>query len=454
MFPRDYEKDFEEVGERFIDKDGLTHIHLRAITDPAVCPRCKRSNIHRNGTYTRKGVKDITPSKEIVVLSFQLRRYLCDDCSAEKTVETGKKSSFTFSTALPNCIPEDDKVSAHVIDAVVQKIAEERVSMEAAAEAFHIAQSSASQQIEERRKAAVKSFKTWKPADTVLIYPFQYAATTKDAKGNESHKVGERCAILGVVGNRAMLYAILDNSDEETILEKIKAIPFDEDTIPVLLLTDYPRPKLHKEVPQIYKDIELGIVRTFSFERMEKLRQQSWNAKTAHELEYDLLALKRIFAVHCYDPINDEFMPIDMEDEDIDELLENYSRHTTKEIDQSDVKKTFSQMLELWKDNLSKHTKDALSGLYELMKTNAKGIAIGLLYEREEYDPAGLLKFLEHCRKNRISFKDLPSWLALVAGVHNKENVTALQMLSSSYEPQPIHGFYIDLNELNALLDA
>ena len=46
------------------------------------------------------------------------------------------------------------------------------------------------------------------------------------------------------------------------------------------------------------------------------------------------------------------------------------------------------------------------------------------------------------------------SWLALATGVHNKENLTAVQMLSSSYIPQPIHGFYIDLNELNALLDA
>ena len=451
MFPRDYEKDFEEVGEHYIGKDGLRHIHLKAVTDPEVCPYCKRSNIRRNGTYSRKGVRDITPSKECVILSFTLRRYVCRDCSAEKKAATGEDSIVTFSTKLPACIPEDDKVSADVIDAVVQKIAEDRVTMSAAAEAFHIAESTASEQIEIRRKAAEKEFESWKPADTILIYPFHYNVTSKDKKGKKIRTAGERCAILGVTGNRAMLYTILNNAEEDTILSTIRAIPFEEETIPVLLLTDYPRPKLHKEVPVIYKDIDLGIVRTFSFERMEKLRQQKWNAKVSAELEYDLLALKRIFAVHCYDPINDEFMPLDMEDDEIDSILENFSKHT---ITEKDVKKTFNQMLELWKDNLSKHTRAPLTGLYELMKANADGIAMGLLYERSEYDPAGLLRFLNNCRSNCIDFEELPSWLALIAGVHNKENITALQMLSSSYVPQPIHGFYIDLNELNALLDA
>lgn len=143
-----------------------------------------------------------------------------------------------------------------------------------------------------------------------------------------------------------------------------------------------------------------------------------------------------------------------MESDDIDSMLESYSNHTFAEVDQRTVKKNFSQMLELWKDNLPEHTRAPLSELYELMKANADGIAMGLLYERSEYDPAGLLKFLERCRSNCIDFDELPSWLALIAGVHNKENVSAMQMLSSSYVPQPIHGFYIDLNELNALLDA
>ena len=76
------------------------------------------------------------------------------------------------------------------------------------------------------------------------------------------------------------------------------------------------------------------------------------------------------------------------------------------------------------------------------------------MYSHAQYDPAVLLQCIHKCNKNHVPFKDLMSWLALATGVHNKENLTAVQMLSSSYIPQPIHGFYIDLNELNALLDA
>ena len=76
------------------------------------------------------------------------------------------------------------------------------------------------------------------------------------------------------------------------------------------------------------------------------------------------------------------------------------------------------------------------------------------MYTHHEYDPVTLLQYIEKLKSNHVPFKDLMSWLMLAVGVYNKENISAQKMLSSSYVPQPIHGFYIDLNELNALLDA
>lgn len=460
MFPDSYKNDFEwDIAEQ-TGKDKLRRFAFRPITTETKCPYCSTSNIRRNGSYSKKGFKDITAEGETVVLSFKLHRYICKDCSAQKTTACGKKSHVTFSSSLPDCVPAKDKVSTHLVDAIVQKIAQDRATISQASKNFKVSQSSVSAQIEARRKKAEECFKTWMPAEKLLIYPFNYSNAT--VGGTDNIVDTERCAILGVTteygdlgpsNEYAMLYAILDDCKEETILAQLRKIPFDGDVIPDALLTDFPRPTLHKEVPEIYPEIDLAIERSFSFAKMESVRLKGLNNKA---LILDLLALKRIFAVHCYDPISDEFMPIGTDDmcftlpkeEHVDRILQTYSDHNIEEI----ARGTFAQMYALWKDDRSEHSKELLSELCEAIEENMDSIALGLCYEKAEYDPANLLKFIDECRERKIPFKDLQSWLALISDVHNKEKITAVQMLSSTFVPQPIHRFCIDLNKLNELL--
>ena len=452
MFPDDYKNDFDWDSGGYFGEDKLQHFDLIAITDEMVCPYCGGTNIHRNGSYLKKGFKDITSEEEMVVLSFKLRRYICEDCSAKKTAETGKESYVSFSSKLPKCIPENDKVSVHVVDSIVKKVAKDRISVSQAAKHFKVAQSSASEQIEERRKMAEQCFESWMPCDAVLVYPFCYPSVVSE--GSQKKYVSlERCAILGVVEKYAMLYAILDNCKETTILEQLRKIPFDGDSIPVMFLTDYPRPILHKEVPKIYPDIELGIERSFSFTRMERLRQEIRSS----DLDWDLLALKRIFAIHCYDPISDEFMPIDMDtlflpisnEGEVDSALERYTDHSLEEI----AKGTFEQMYTRWKENCSSASLEFLSEVCKEIENNTDSVVNGLFYAKAQYDPARLLNFIAAGYDRNIPFKDLFSWLALIADVHNTEMVTAVQMLCSDFIPRPIHRFCIDLNRLNEIFD-
>ena len=206
-------------------------------------------------------------------------------------------------------------------------------------------------------------------------------------------------------------------------------------------------------VPEIYPEIELGIERSFSFARMEKLRQESGG----RDLVWDLLALKRIFAIHCYDPINDEFFPIDMDtlslpiskEDEVDSALERYTEHDLEEI----AKGTFEQMYRRWKENCEQASLQVLSEICKEIEDNVDSVVNGLFYARAQYDPARLLKFINAGYKRRIPFKDLFSWLALIADVHNTEKLSAEKMLCSDFVPQPIHRFCIDLNKLNEMFD-
>ena len=448
MSLRDFESDFEEIGERVIGEDGLVHIQFEAVKDETMCPCCKGTNISRYGYRFKKGFKEITAEGETVVLSLKLRRYACADCSAQKAAESGTESIFTFSTTLPDCVPKQGNVSEHLVDAVVQRIATERIFVEEAAQEFHVSQSTVSEMINQRGEAAWNEMKTCCVADTLLIYPFYYGAKKDGKKRIEC----ERCAILGVLGDRPMLYALLKDGKDETILKWLKKVKVEEAIVLKTLLTDYPRPTLYRGLPQTYPGAELGILRTCTFRRTERIYKKCTRLKRKNQLEYDVLALRRVFSFHCYDPINDEFMPMDLDDESIDEYLDEFSNHSFEEM----AAENFNTILEAWENNLSAAAKDCLpiQVLCNDFKEHKDRLTKGILYAQERYDPARLLRVIDSCRENKVPFENLQNWLALVAGVHNKENVTAVQMLSSSYVPQSLHGVYIDLNELNALMDA
>jgi len=449
LFPHDYKGAFKSVGKSR-DEKGLWHYDLEAIKDETVCPFCGGTNIHRNGSYPKKGFKDITGEGNTVVLSFKLWRYICDDCTAKKSAEDGKKTYVTFPTRLPDCAPEDDKVSTDLIDKLVEKIATEHKSSTAAAKDCCISQGTASAQLAVRRQKAEACIQSWYPADAIIIYPFNYPVD--NSIGSKSTETKECCAVFGVIDESVLLYTILDSFADEAVLNLLRRIPFDGDNPPYLLLTDYPRELLHCEIPQIYDGIDLAIERTCTFEIMNQILEANTDDKA---IARELLALKNIFAAHYHDPIADEFMPLDLDSaftkygiilDEFEESLPWYGKYNTKE----SVQDTFECMYKTWKANCK--TVDALSELCTKIENNMEKIANGFLYCRDTYDPAQLLKFVKYSKHNHIPLQDLWSWLALIADVHNKEKVSAVQMLTNSFVPRPIHRFGIDLVKLNRLL--
>ena len=223
---------------------------------------------------------------------------------------------------------------------------------------------------------------------------------------------------------------------------------FDADWDPCVSLTDYPRPGIHKFLSDLYNECDIGILRESTFQKMKALRDKHLDRETGGELHEELTALSRIITAHFYDTYNDKFVPIDLENDDFYEFLADQNYNLGK-----DVRRNFNIMLQNWWYNLSKEMQQILKDIFDGLVANEEKIATGLMYKHSYYDPSVILQCIEKLRRNRVPFKDLMSWLALVAGVHNKEKITAVEMLSSSYVPKPIHGFYIDLNELNALLD-
>lgn len=440
MFPRDYYSKFDEINDSYKDHDGLLHVELESITEETICQHCGSTNIKRIGFRKKDGFMDVTGEGAPVEITFRLQRYLCHDCTARRTAETDeterKKKPTTFTAGcLPDCIKKNRKISTDIIDTVIQKVARKRMSIAAAAESLHVSPGTVSDIINKQRTAALKDI-TLAPPDVLLIYPFYYGKK-------------ERCAIIGVLESRPMLYDILPGSTAASVRKYLTKNKFDGNYNPRVSLTDYPRPKMHGLLTKLYERSNIGILRESTFQRMKALRDQSWDAKTSLALDQALAALGDIFSAHFYDSPNGEFYPIDELNDDFYEYLSYNNMDLGNEVD-----KCFGIMFYSWWDTLSKDMQKILKNIYDGIEANRRAISVALMYPHRKYDPVALLQYIEKLKSNHVPFKDLMSWLMLAVGVYNKENISAQKMLSSSYVPQPIHGFYIDLNELNALLDA
>lgn len=436
MYPNDYYKNFEEIGDSVRDADGLLHVELLSISEETKCPHCGGTKIKKIGFREKKGFMDITPEGDPVEITFKLRRYICEDCAEEKKRSQSKEKKTTFTAdCLPTCVRKNKQISTDMVDAIVQKVADDRMTIADAADSMHVSAASVSDIISKHRKAALEQVVKLEPADVLIVYPFNYGQS-------------ERCAILGVLGNRPMLYTILTNCQKKSVQDYLTQTAFDADWDPCVSLTDYPRPGIHKFLSDLYKECDIGILRESTFQKMKALRDKHLDRETGGELHEALTALSRIITAHFYDTNNGEFVTIDLENDDFYEFLADQNYNLGK-----DVRRNFNIMLQNWWDNLSKEMQQILKDIFDGLVANEEKIATGLMYKHSYYDPSVILQCIEKLRRNRVPFEDLMSWLALVAGVHNKEKITAVEMLSSSYVPKPIHGFYIDLNELNALLD-
>lgn len=436
MYPNDYYKNFDQNGKETRDADGLLHVELFSITNETKCPHCGGSNIKKIGFREKKGFMDITPEGNPVEITFKLQRYVCHDCAERKKATQSKSVKTTFtSDCLPPCIKKNKQISTDMVDAIVKKVAGNRMTIADAADSMHVSAASVSDIISKHRKAAFKQVVTLEPADTLLVYPFDYGGS-------------ERCAIIGVIDRRPMLYAILNECTATCVNKYLSKTSFEWDCVPFISLTDYPRPKLYKVLSDLYEDCDIGILRESTLKKMKALREQSWNIKDAALLDLELQELGRILTAHFYDATSDEFVPIDLQNNDFYEFLSEEDLEFEKV-----TGKAFGTMLRNWWENVSEDIRKHLQDIYDGLVANEEQVNRGLKYNESLYSPSILLQCIEKLRRNRVPFKDLLSWLALVAGVHNNEKITAVEMLSSSYVPKPIHGFYMDLNELNALLD-
>lgn len=445
MYPRDYYGKFDEVGESFTTTndagDKLLHVELESIVEEKKCQHCGGTNIKRIGFRKKEGFMDVTGEGNPVEITFRLQRYMCHDCTARRAAETNettqKKIATTFtSECLPDCIKKHGKISTDVVDTAINKVARERISIAAAAESLHVSPGTVSGIIKKQRTAALKMVKTVVAPDVLIIYPFFYGKK-------------ERCAVIGVLGNRPMLYGLLSGSTASRVRTFLNRKKFEGKFNPTASLTDYPRPKMHALLTELYAGTTIGILRESTFQRMKALRDQSWDAKTSLKLDQELAELGQILSAHFYDSESGEFFPIDEQNDDFYEFLSENDIDLGKE-----VKTSFSTMFNNWWNTLPAELQPHLKDIHDGIEANAEKIAQGIQFKHSKYDPATLLQYIEKLKSNHVPFDDLRSWLLLAVGVHNKENITAVQMLSSSYVPQPIHGFYIDLNELNALLDA
>jgi transposase-like protein len=436
LYPNDYYKNFDQNDTTQRDADGLLHVELFSITNEKKCPNCGGSKIKKIGFRERKGFIDIIQEGNPVEITFKLQRYLCHDCAKRKKVTQSKSIKTTFtSDCLPPCIEKNKQFSTDMVDAIVKKVAGNRMTIAEAADSMHVSAASVSDIIAKHRKAALEQVVTLEPADVLIVYPFKY--------GNS-----ERCAILGVAGNRPMLYTILNNCKKKSVQDYLTKTAFDDKSAPCVLLTDYPRPGIHKFLSDLYNEGDIGILRESTFQKMKALRDKHLDRETSVELNKALEELGCIITGYFYDTYNDEYIPIDMENDDFYEFLSDHNINLGKA-----VRQNFNIMLQNWWDNLSKEMQQILKDIFDGLVANEEKIATGLMYKLSYYDPAVILQCIEKLRRNRVPFNDLLSWLTLVAGVYNKEKITAVQMLSCSYIPKPIHGFYIDLNELNSLLD-
>ena len=130
LYPKDYYYNFDEIGDSVVDADGVLHVELLSISEETKCPFCGGSNIKKIGFRKKKGFMDITAEGAPVEITFKLQRYICEDCAEKKKANENSKVQTTFTAdCLPDCIRKNKQISTDMIDAIVNKVAREHMSI-------------------------------------------------------------------------------------------------------------------------------------------------------------------------------------------------------------------------------------------------------------------------------------------------------------------------------------
>ncbi len=443
MYPDDYKRDFRTISEERIGD--CIYAHLQGKKYAYECECCGSSNIKAKGFRTKKDFRDITAGSKTVYLTIEIPRYFCKDCDAKLKAAGGEsdglevngkpvQSTYTVD-CLPDCVPDNGQISASIVDEIISLIAAQKLTVNEAAEKMQVAPSSVSEALKKRRKKAEAAMSFRNP-DCFLVYPFNYIKT-------------ERCALIGMQGNRPMLYALLDDCTEKTIREYLEGKDQQDGKIWNLyaVLTDFPRPNEHQLLNERYERAQLGILRECVLEEVAKWRKKSYGRNVLAVIDDAFAELAVILETHIYDPYQDEYIPTAQLKNGFEENLPaNFDLETHATV-------CFKKMFQNWYDALPKAAQTRLNDFYTKVIDNYEKVTTGFTHLELERNPSQLLRFIGVCKTRHIAFQDLTSWLALVAGVHNRENISAVKMLSSSFAPRPINDFYINLDELNDLFD-
>ena len=447
MYPDDYKRDFKTISEERIGD--CIYAHLQGKKYVLECEYCGSDKINAKGVRTKKDFRDITAGNEPVYLTIDIPRYFCKNCAAKlkaagvksgELEENGKIVQSTYSVdCLPDCVPDDGKISATIVDEIISLIASEKITVNDAAERMQVAPSSVSAALKKRREKAEAALAFQMP-DCFVVYPFNYVKP-------------ERCALIGIQGDRPMLYALLEDCTEKTIREYLDGKDQQDGEIWNLytVLTDFPRPNEHQMLDERYEQAQLGILRECVLDEIAKWRKKSYGRNVLAVIDDAFESLAAILETHIYDPVEDEYMPFGKGKKHPVNKWNN--EEDEDNADPNGPQVCFEAMFDSWWNNLPEAAQKRLKDFRLKVTENQEKVVIGFTHLELERNPSQLLRFIDICKIRHIAFKDLTGWLALVAGVHNRENISAVQMLSSSFVPQPINDFYIDLDELNDLFD-
>ena len=450
VYPDDYKSDFVIVEEEFDNAGNCVSAHLKTKKYAYKCEHCGSDEIRYMGWRKKEGFRDVTKTGSNVLLTIELRRYRCKNCesmskhksnSASENGESTVQSTYTVGS-LPPCATPKAKISASVVDEIINLIAAERISINEAAKKLGVAPSSVSEVLKRRRERALKAIKSYQKPDILVIYPFFY--------GNR-----ERCAIIGIYDKYPLLFDILQDCEKETIEKTLVSRDVNAGKIWDLsaTLTDFPRPRIHEFLTTRYKQDETGILRDCVLNEVVKLRKKNYSRDLLALIDDALDYVGTILGMHAYDPIREEYMST----EEVYRKLPNSKSDDDKCCDDGELEEkayeSFEVMFKNWWCSLPKKVQNRLDGFHKKVEKYYDEITMGFIVLTPEQSPTKLLRFISTCKANKIPFSSLLSWVALVAGVYNRENVSAAQLLSSGFSLQNIHDFYIDLDELNAILD-
>ncbi len=392
MFPRDY-TDYKIISDTPAEGDDFRTIDLSQPDVAKVCPHCDCADFIKKGRETRE-VRDITHRGEKVILNINVQRYQCRRC--------GKK----FYGPLPHSVPQNKNVSTDLLDYMVDYFIEsqeleEVTTIASVAEKFGESPATIAFGLKRRIDIEQRKIESLHPCISLIAYPFSY--------GNNL------CyALWGYDDdNIPLLYDIRSSYDGTDVKTFLEAHPFEEYD-PMAAFADLTKDVLMAlHVP--FKNLPKGMVA-------------------------EIGVLKELF----YNNIN-EFRDCNKIkfNSEIDKVLSALECHVFRDNNSTGI--------DNWvKKHKTSHLSDAFTTFLERVEAASNECRIGMQYDLHEYTPTEQMDFIMHFRENNVPFEEMRYTVLNSPAMKNDESIP-LALLMLSYYEEKVHGFCVNLNELNGL---